>query len=197
MKIGSVFSFALAATLWLAFASTASAHEEGVIKLSGRQLPAGGQLTVVGEKLGKGASYRLELRGALKTFELGSARADTSGRFEFTLTLPADAKPGSYAVAAVASDGDVVARADLVIVDANVPAASGAGATMPGMPGMPGNMPEMENMPGMAGMHATAEYMEIPRTTTTAQWIVIGAVIAGSLVGGLALLRRPPASREH
>ena len=177
---------ALVACLGLTIVTPANAHENGVIRLSAKQLPVGGSLTVNGDKLGKGTSYRLELRGALKTFSFGRVRADTSGRFAFTVTLPADAAAGAYTVALVASDGDVSARADLLISGA-APAAS-ASHDMANMPGMA--------MPGMNMPHATAEYLPIARTTTTAGWIVIILIIGGSALGGIALLRRRPATRS-
>lgn len=196
MKIRGALSILSLTTIALTFAPDAFAHEEGAIRLNAKQLPVGGSLIVVGDRFGKGVPYRLELRGTLKTFKFGRVRTDTAGHFEFTVTLPAEATPGSYAVAAIAADGDVSARADLVIVAASAATSSGANSAMPGM----ANMPPMRNMPGMAGMagmHATAEYMEIPRTTTTAQWIIIGAIIGASALLGVALLRGPKGSPEQ
>jgi hypothetical protein len=47
-------------------------------------------------------------------------------------------------------------------------------------------------MPGMPGMssEASAAPMQIPSTTTTAQWVVIYAIILLSLASGVFLLRR-------
>lgn len=169
---------ALSFALVLAMAVPIDAHETGVIKLSAKALPVGGGLTITGEKMTKGASFRLELRGALKTFSFGRVRADTSGRFELRVTLPPDAHAGAYTVAAVAADGDVSAQADLTIAGAGTAAGN---SDMAGMPGM-------GNMPGMA--HATAEHMDVPLTTTKAGWAVIAVLITLSAVGGLLLLRR-------
>lgn len=177
---------ALVACLGFTIAAPARAHENGVIRLSARQLPVGGSLTVDGDKLGKGTSYRLELRGALRTFIFGRVRADTAGRFTLTVTLPADAAAGAYTVALVASDGDVSARANLLISTA--PPAANASHDMANMPGMA--------MPGMNMPHATAEYLPIARTTTTAGWVVIVLSILGSAAGGIALLRRRPQTRD-
>lgn len=169
---------ALCVALVLTIVTSATAHETGVIKLSAKQLPVGGALVITGEKMTKGASFRLELRGALRTFSFGRVRADTSGRFELRVTLPHDAGAGAYTVAAVAADGDVSAQADLA-VSGTAPVAGGG--AMAGMPGM-------NNMPGMP--NATAEHMKVPVTTTPEGWTAITIIIALSAVGGLLLLRR-------
>lgn len=174
----SVAAVATCAALLLAVVAPAIAHETGVIKLSAKQLSVAGALVITGTKMSKGASFRLELRGALKTFSFGRVRADTAGRFEMRVTLPADAGAGAYTVAAVAADGDVSAQADLVVTGAT---SASAGGDMPGMPGM-------NNMPGMS--HATAEHMKVPVTTTPAGWTVIALLIGLAAIGGLALLRR-------
>ena len=161
-----------------------AAHEVGVIKLSAKQLLVGGALVITGEKMTKGASFRLELRGALRTFSFGRVRADTSGRFELRVVLPPDAGAGAYTVAAVAADGDVSAQADLAISTTTTAAGGGAMAGMPGM----------SNMPGMA--HATAEHMKVPVTTTPEEWTAITIVIALAALGGFMLLRRRDEASE-
>lgn len=174
---------ALGCALVITAVTPATAHETGVVRLNASQLPVGGALVVRGAQLGKGASYRVELRGTLKTFSFGRVRADTGGRFELTVTLPSDAGAGAYTVAAVASDGDVSAQADLAIVPGGSAGGMG-GHEMAGMAGMAG-------MPGMAGMaHATAEPMNVPRTTTPAGWAVVALIIAVSALAGILLLRR-------
>lgn len=171
----------LGTALTLAVVAPAFAHEHGVITLSAKSIAAHNALVIHAEKMSKNASFRLELRGALNTYVFGRVRSDTGGRFDLTTNLPAEAGPGSYAVVAVASDGDVSARAELTVTDGSMSS--------------PGSMPGMAAMPGMANMpHATAEYMSIPSTTTTAGWIVIVAAIGASALIG-ALLLRPPTSR--
>ena len=175
---------ALSAGLALTSVTPLAAHETGVIKLSAKQLPVGGALVITGAKMTKGASFRLELRGALRTFSFGRVRADTSGRFELRVTLPADAGAGAYTVAAVAADGDVSAQADLALL-ATTPTAGGG--DMAGMPGM-------GNMPGMP--HATAEHMKVPVTTSPEEWTAITTIIILAALGGFVLLRRRDDANE-
>jgi hypothetical protein len=128
---------------------TLDAHEKGTIVLNTSAVGAGGAVVLSGSKLGRNASVRLELRGALSTFSFGRFYADTAGRLKQQLTIPSDVHPGQYTIAAVAADGDVSAQVDLVITPTTP-----AGAAQPGM----------QDMPGMAGMeepHATAERMNI------------------------------------
>lgn len=174
---------ALASALVVSTVTPLTAHETGVVRLNASQLPIGGALVVRGAQMGKGASYRVELRGTLKTFSFGRVRADTAGRFELSVTLPAEAGAGTYTVAAVAADGDVSAQADLAILP------GGATEAMSGH--------QMAGMAGMAGMaHATAEPMNVPRTTTPAGWAVVALIIALSAVAGILLLRRGDDSAE-
>ena len=181
----ATFAAAVAAALVTGVPS-AFAHETGVITLSAKQLPAGSELIIRGAKLSKGGSVRLELRGALKTFSFGRVRTDTAGAFEQRVTIPADAKPGEYKVVAVAPDGDVTARADLVVTAAPaVAAASGAPAGTHDMAGMHG----MRGMEGGGAPRATAEPMEVPGSTAPGSWVVIIATIVASGAGGMALLR--------
>ena len=178
----TTFAAAVAAALVTGVPS-AFAHETGVITLSAKQLPAGSELIIRGAKLSKGGSVRLELRGALKTFSFGRVRTDTAGAFEQRVTIPADAKPGEYKVVAVAPDGDVTARAELVVTAASAPTSAPAAGTH--------DMAGMHDMPGMAGgaPHATAEAMKVPVSTTPGSWVVIIATIIASGAGGMALLR--------
>lgn len=72
-------------------------------------------------------------------------------------TGPKEGLP-AYTVAAVSADGDVSAQADLAIL-----------ATAAGSTGGMAARHDVGAMPGMAGMpNATAEYMNVPRSATTA-----------------------------
>jgi hypothetical protein len=153
-----------------------NAHEKGAIVLNTSTVPPGGLVAVSGSKLGRNASVRLELRGALGTFSFGRFYADTAGRLKQQLTIPLNVHPGQYTIAAVAADGDVSAQVDLVVTPTTpVPA-------KPGMADMPG-------MGGMEGPHATAEKMNIPISITPAGRAVIWTVVLLSAVAGLLLLR--------
>ena len=181
---GPVAALAVAVYLLLANATSVGAHEKGVITLSTKQAAVGTELVINGRKMSKGASFRIELRGALRTFNFGRVPANDSGAFVMRVTLPADAAPGQYTVAAVAADGDVSAQADLVI--------SAAVATQDM------RHPEMHNMPAMAGMkgmegtngpHATAEPMEVDVATSAGEWATIALIVIPSAIGGLLMLR--------
>jgi len=171
---------AAAAAIVFASVPSAFAHEEGTITLSAKQVAPGSELVIRGAKLAKGGSVRLELRGVLATVNFGRVRADTAGAFEQRVTIPADARPGQYTVAAIAADGDVSAQADLVVA-----AASSATATT----AAPAGMADMPGMPGMSGPHASAEAMNVPVTTTPGGWAVIVATIVLAAAAGVALVR--------
>jgi len=144
----------------------------------------GGTVTVRGEKLPKSSELKLELRGVLDNFPVGSVKTDTGGAFVLPLTVPQSVPAGPYTLVVIASDGDVTARADLVVSAAASATAQAGGAAAPG---------SMADMPGMAGMsdeHATAEPMSIAHTTTAAEWVVIWGIIVVSLIAGLTLVRR-------
>lgn len=175
----------LATGLLVALAMPALAHEKGAIYLASKTVGRGGELVLRGERLPKSGIIRLQLRGTLETFSLGEQRIDTAGRFQGKVSLPAQVAAGTYTVVALASDGDVVARADLIVTQAAAPA--------------PGAMADMDHagMPGMtdsSGVHPTAEMMDVPVNTSGGEWAVIAAIIGLSAAGGLVLLARPRGS---
>jgi hypothetical protein len=173
----SAISMVTVAMVLLATAPT-SAHETGAIHLASNQVPIGGTIDIRGEKLPKSETLKLELRGILDTYPLGNVQTDTGGAFHAQISVPANVPAAQYTLAAVASDGDVTARADLTVVAAGAASTAAAG----GMAGMPG-------MAGMSGQQATKDLMHIDRTTTTSEWLVIYTIIVLSLVVGLLLLR--------
>lgn len=146
---------------------TLFAHEEGVIRLGAPTAAPGDTLEILGEKLPRSATVRLELRGALETYLLGRVTTAASGAFEIHVPIPAEAQPGLYRVVAVAPDGDEVARAELVIAEV---------AATP-----PAEMPLGHAM-------ATAEEMELPLDLTPVEWAVIGVFVALFALGGVLLL---------
>lgn len=165
--------------LLLFVAAPALAHEGGVIQLAAKEVSVRGELGITGAKLPKNAELHLELHGALEQFPLGIVRTDTAGAFTATLTIPDEVGTGSYVVIVLAPDGDVAARAELVVTAAPATATdiSAGTARMEGMQ-MPGEAP-----------HATAEMMVLPVTTGALEWAVIGAFVLLSFLGGAALLR--------
>ena len=158
----------------------ASAHEEGVVRLSTKQIEAGGGLGLRGEKMPKAATVKLELRGTLVTLPLGELKTDTAGVFVSNIVVPETAEPGNYKLVVVAADGDVLARADLAIM-----AAAPAAAT------------EDHVMMGhgeMAAVEATDEMMPLEVGFSKAELSVIAVLVLAGIAGGLLLLRRPRAA---
>jgi hypothetical protein len=186
---------AASAALFLAPVIPASAHEVGAIHLSSHQVSVGGSVTVRGEKLPKSEPLTLELRGVLDNYPVGSVHTDTAGAFEMSLTVPQNVPAGPYTLVVIASDGDVTARADLVVGAAATAAAPAAG-TAPS-----GNMADMPGMSGSAtsgtGERATAAVMSIANPTTPGEWLIIWVLILASLAGGIALLRRAAPTTHH
>ena len=167
----------LAAVASLLFALPAFAHEEGVVKLSAKQVEPGGGLGLGGEKMPKAATIKLELRGTLVTLSLGELKTDTAGVFVTNIVVPETAKPGNYKLVVVAADGDVLASADLAIR-----AVVAAPATQDHARMARGKMESAE---------ATDEMMSLDIRFSTAEMSVIGVLVLAGLVGGLALLRHP------
>lgn len=170
------WSFALG--LLAVCSAPALAHENGAIYLASKQVSVGAELSLRGDKLAKNATLRLQLRGVLETFPLAEVRTDSAGRFQARFGLPAEAKAGTYTVVVLASDGDVVARAEIGIVAAAGEMTAEEHAKM----GQPGAETE--------GPHPTAEHMDVPVATTWAGWAAIAGLIAASAGLGLALLLR-------
>lgn len=173
--------FATAALL-LATAMPAYPHGGGVIRLASTHVAGGGTVALTGEKLEKNADLALELRGTLDNYPVGRVRTDGAGKFTTNLTLPPNIPGGAYTLVAIAADGDVAARTDIDIGTAP----GGSGAIMPGMGGNEGMHTETQ----ISGPHATAEMMELNRTTTTGEWAVIGMLTLLSFGAGGWLLSR-------
>ncbi len=151
----------------------ARAHEEGVLTLASPRAAVGSALTLNGADFSGRTDYRLVLKGALRSFELGRVASDTAGSFEIQLELPADAGPGSYRLVAVAPDGDEVAAVELELEAAP----TGTETVEP-----------QETTGGHGG--PSAEPLDIGRDWSGVEWFVLGALFGGALTGGLTLLRR-------
>jgi hypothetical protein len=160
----------------------ASAHETGAIHVSAHEVAVGGSIGVRGEKLPKASDLKLELRGVLDNYPVGSVKTDTAGAFQLEVTLPQNVPAGAYTLVVIASDGDVTARADVAVAAAASPATTQPGG-MGAMPGMASTGPGTEE-------RATAAEMPITHATTPIGWAVIWGLIVLSLGSGAALLRR-------
>jgi len=159
----------------------AGAHGTGAIHLASKQIPIGGELVLKGEKLGVKEELRLELRGILEKYPVGVVRTDAKEAFSARFTLPPQVPAGAYSLVAIAADGDVGARADLVITAARSAAVTGMG----GMPGMDGH--EMQEM---SGAHATAAMMKLDQVTSPGEWMIIVSFILISVGTGALLLAK-------
>ena len=164
----------ISAGLLLVFAgptALAIAHEEAVLKSPQSAVAAGGILTVNGSDFKEG-TYALRLIGALEEFDLRRVTPNEEGAFALELEIPGAVRAGQYKLTAVASDGDVVASLDLIVLEAGPAneAEAGHGA----------NGDEM----------ARAEDLPIERSRGGAEWGLIGLLIglAGGL--GVSMIRR-------
>ncbi len=166
----------LAAAASLLLTVPAAAHEEGVVRLSVKQVEPGGGLEVRGEKMPKRAIVELALRGGLATYSLGQLATDSMGFFVGQVSVPVTAQPGSYRLVVVGADGDALARADLAILAALPPLATDEAA--------PGG-------DDMARSAATDEMMPLDLRFSTGETSAIGVLLLMALGGGFMLLRRP------
>jgi hypothetical protein len=178
-KLASVL---FAALLLLGVQRDLWAHGGGVLKADRSSTAAGSSIQLMGSEFEVGATYQLRLKGALQEFPLGSAKVDAQGRFAMTVSIPSEAREGSYRLEAVAPDGDVGASLEVTVLgSAPVP---GPASTEPAG--------HMENMPAGMGPMPTAAETPIIRQQSAAGATIIGLVIglAAGLGVGLLLRRR-------
>lgn len=168
--------------LALVLATPLSAHEKGAIRLLKKEVAAGGELVVRGERLPKDDSVKLTLKGALAMHSLGDVATTATGTFEARIKLPVAAKPGAYVVIVVAGDGEEVARADVVVTQAMAHDMSAMATPTPDSTVANGEQ-----------AHPTNAMMELDATRSGAEWGAIILIIALSVGGGLAML----ASARH
>ena len=188
----------LALALLVLISAPAHAHPKGTIRLANKQLGVGGELVLRGESLPKNETLRLQLRGTLETFPLAEVRTNATGAFQARLALPLEARIGSYTVVVLASDGDVAAQAELLVVAAAAPVTVADSATAvppvtdtaaaehPAGHAMPNanTSPDATDIP-----HASPDMMQLEATTSAAEWVGILAIIVASAGVGFALLR--------
>ena len=155
------------------------AHENAVLESPQTSVPAGGSLSLDGRDFSAGEGYALRLIGALREYDLRQVAADGDGVFSLAVVIPADVVPGAYQVTAVAPDGDVAARLDMVVLEASADARQH------------GEMMASDASPASVRPMARADEIEIERDRSGLEWGFIGLLIglAGGL--GLGLLRRP------
>ena len=154
-------------------------HEKAVLESSRSSVPAGAVLPLDGREFGAGESYVLRLVGALREYELGEVEADADGLFSIELTIPGSVTPGTYQVVAVAPDGDVAARLDLTVLEAEAAEPEGAEER-------PAGRAANEAAPRVA----RADEMPIERSRSGLEWGVIGLLIGGAGGLGLGLIKK-------
>ncbi len=175
----------LPATAGATFPATAGAtlpslaHEKAVLESSRSSVPAGAVLPLDGRDFGEGERYVLRLVGALREYELSEVEADAEGLFSIELAIPGSVTPGAYQVVAVAPDGDVTARLDLVVLKAEAAEPEGAE-----------ERPASEAAQEAAPRVARADEMPIERSRSGLEWGVIGLLIAGAGGLGLGLIKK-------
>ena len=155
-----------------------AAHGEGVLTADRLAAAPGEMLALEGRQFEPDEEYRIELVGALEEFVLATARADKSGGFKLSVSLPRDAKEGAYRLQAVADDGDVSATLDVTVM------AAAAAADERATEGM------SSSMPGMTGPMAQPGDVPIDRSRSGSGWAIIGVLIGLSAGLGIALLLR-------
>jgi hypothetical protein len=159
-----------------------AAHEEAVLRSSQSSASAGASLELSGSDFAGSETYTLRLLGVLNEYDAGEVAADSAGTFTHRLAVPADVAPGAYQVVAIASDGDVVARLDITILERN----AGGAASAPGEGAAGGQ----ESDPSSAARH---DDIRIERDRSGIEWGVIGLVIGLAGGVGLGMVRRAAA----
>lgn len=165
---------AIAAVLLVLVAAVPlGAHDEGILKAKPTTAAPGDTLRLEGSKMEAGSEYGLRMVGALQTYRLGKARADSAGTFAVGVVVPAGARPGTYRVEALAPDGDVAGKANVTVSSAD------------------------PDSPVAAGDRARADDIVVRRDRGGLGWGVIGLVVGLSAGLGLGLLARSrrPTSR--
>jgi len=176
-RISSYVAGALAvATL----ATTALAHEKGRLKVATRQLTPGMALELSGEKFHKNDLFTISLFGLAGKIRVGEIRADSAGKFAGSVTVPADASPGTYRLVLSAADGDEAASVDVEVGAPGAQMASGPDSQVTG-----------EHHHHTESTEPTAEPLGLERASSP---LVRGGALAGVVVAlavGATLLRRP------
>ncbi len=156
----------------------APAHEDAVLKSSQTSVQAGGSMNLAGSDFLKSEKYRLRLLGALNDYDLREVEADSAGTFSIELSVPAEVAPGSYQIVAIASDGDVVARLDVTVLEAVTGAGGGAHPAAD------------EEATHMGSPTARFDDIRIERSRSGLEWGAIGLLVGLAAGLGLGMIRR-------
>jgi len=170
MKKMMILAAAALVALSVGRVSVAYAHGGGVLRAAPKQVARGGTINLTGEKLGKSADLKAELRGVLDNYPLGSVRTSATETLAATVTIPVAVPPGVFTLVVIAADGDVAGRTEVTV---GPPGEAAAAAK--GMPHM-GTGADMADMPGMKAT---------------------GEMILASFAGGAALIARSRRIASH
>jgi hypothetical protein len=176
MRLASTRCKRLAAAvliLSLGAASSAAAHDEGVLKPATRRFAAGDSVSIAGEKFTPASTLELFLVGVGGRIPLPGVTTDARGGFSTTVLVPADVTPGAYRLVAVADDGDEVTGLDVSVAEA-APTRDAAGHVERG------HTDEASDVP-----------LKLVRARSSMATGASVALIAISVVFGLGLLRFP------
>ncbi len=158
------FAGALAILLAVSLGVTPTmAHGGAELTLSPAQVPPGGSVTVKGEGVEAGEMFTIHIEGVSYQATLGTVAVGDDGDFHEEFVIPTDTPPGTYQVRATSQEGEVLSTELSVVAD-------------------PGPVEP-------AAAEPSAEPMQLNRTKSTAQWVVILAGILGSAALGLVLVR--------
>lgn len=186
-RVLAIVSASLVA-LFATVPSTAFAHGGGVLRAAPKQVARGGTINLTGEKLGKNADFKAELRGVLDNYPLGSVRSSATETLATSLTIPLSVPPGVFTLVLIAADGDVAGRTEVTVGPPGEAAAAAKGTPHMAAGGAMADMP---------GMGATGEMMKIEVSTTPVEWAVIGVLVLASFAGGAALIARSRRVASH
>ncbi len=139
------------------------AHGGAELTVSPAAAAPGDTITVEGQGLEAGEVFTITLEGMSFQTELGRATVGEDEDFHQQFALPREIPPGTYQVLAVSEEGERLS-AELTIV----------GSTG----GQPAAAPE-----------PSAEPMDLDRTISAGQWVVIIAGVVASVGAGVILLR--------
>ncbi len=155
------------------------AHPEATLKSDVSSVTAGGTLPLSGSEFVAGEGYALRLLGALSEYDLlDEVMPNAEGLFTIQVEIPRDVRPGEYQVIAVAPDGDVSARLDLMVLAA-----------------MPEETHDAESQADDGAMAhdeggARADEISIERSRSGIEWGAIGLLIGVAGGFGVGLVRR-------
>ena len=138
------------------------AHGEAVMTVSPAVVAPGDTINVEGGGVEAGEEFTISLQGVGFEAILGTVTVGDDEDFHQEFPIPADVPPGTYQVVATSGEGETI-TAELTVEPGEVAAVTPA--------------------------EPSAALMDLDRTKSTLEWVVIGGGLLLSLGLGLALLR--------